>query len=351
MRRTRNQFLLAAFCLLFFAFTSIGVADELENKLKSLEEQDAFSGAVLLAKGDEVIFSIAVGEASRRYGVKNRLDTKFNIASMGKMFTAVAILQLVQDGKVKLDDTLDMYADKSWLDPRISSRITLSHLLSHSSGLGDIFIDEFWDASRMKYRELSDYKPLVSSAEPEFQPGQQRSYSNAGFLMLGVVIEAASGKNYHDYIRDNIFQPARMTNTACYEIDKPVPNLAMGYYKKEGERDWSENTLLHLAKGIPAGGGYSTVEDMFQFSRAIRGYKLLDRKHTRMLLNPAKRLGFEHEPTPIGPVVGHSGGFPGIMCKFEIHLNKDVTAIILSNMDNAGVPVLRALHAKIRTLK
>lgn len=351
MYSTRNPLISIAVLILYAMTASNCVADELADKLKSLEEKDAFSGTVLLAQGDEVIFSTAIGLASRRYDVKNKLDTKFNIASMNKMFTAVAILQLVQEGSIKLDDTIDSFVDESWLPSKISSKITVAHLLAHKSGLGDIFVDAFWEKSRLKFRDLADYKPLVVSSELENQPGKQKSYSNVGFLLLGVVIEKASGLAYDDYIMQNVCKPAGMTNTACYAIDKPVPNLAIGYFRKEGEKDWTENTLIHTVKGGPAGGGYSTVEDLFRFSRALTGHKLLDREHTERLLAPNSELGFENEPTPIGRVSGHSGGFFGIMCKLEIHANKDVTAIILSNMDNAGIPVLRAVHAKIRTLK
>ncbi|MEM9646664.1 MAG: serine hydrolase domain-containing protein [Planctomycetota bacterium] len=329
---------------------NISPAEELQATLERLAQNDEFSGAVLLAKGDDVLFKAAVGLASRRYNIDNEVDTKFNVGSMNKMFTSVAILQLAQSGKLKLNDPIGKHVDESWLPPETAVRIQIRHLLSHSSGLGDYFVDEFWDTSRLQYLSLDDYKPLVASTKLEFEPGSKKSYSNAGFLLLGKVIEEVSGSNYEDYIRLHICEPAGMQDTACYDIRRPVPNLAKGYYRQEGEKTWTENSLLHTVRGGPAGGGYSTVEDLYRFSRALTTFRLLDREYTKRLLVPSadgQTFGFEHEMTPIGPVVGHSGGFPGIMCKLEIHAKSNITAIILCNLDKGGIPVLRALHQHI----
>ncbi len=239
-----------------------------QEKLDELCRKDAFSGVIRIAKGDQVLFEQACGEASKSWHVPNNTGTKFNLGSMNKMFTATAILQLVEKGKLRLDDPIGKYVDESWLPAQITGRVTIRHLLTHTSGLGSYFNETYQNSSRDLFRQVDDYKRLVQSDTLAFEPGSRFQYSNTGMLLLGVVIEKASGENYFDYIRQHIYIPAGMTGSDCYELDRPQENLAEGYLQAP-DGGWKNNLFLHVLKGGPAGGGYATAGDLHRFARAL----------------------------------------------------------------------------------
>src|SRR5207248_10392873 len=144
-----------------------------------------------------------------------------------------------------------------------------------TSGIGDYFNDKYMEASKDRFRAIADYFPLFVDKPLAFEPGQQFRYSNAGFMVLGAVVEKVSGQDYFDYVRQQIYQPAGMINTDAYEMDHDTPNLAIGYTSRAprggsqlGERQ--NNLFLHVVKGGPAGGGFSTVEDLLRFDVALR---------------------------------------------------------------------------------
>jgi len=327
------------------------IVKELEAFINRLVEAEVFSGTVLLARDGEVLFKGAYGLASKRFDVPNKIDTKFNLGSMNKMFTGVAIAQLVQRGRLSLDDALGQYLSTDWLPHKISDKIKIKHLLTHTSGLGSYFNDKFMESSRARFRDLDDYKPLIAGETPAFEPGTDWQYSNTGMFLLGVVIEKVSGQSYFDYVRENIYKPAGMANTDCYEMDKPVPNLAIGYSKENGI--WSNNLYKHVVKGGPAGGGFSTVEDLLRFDRALRDHTLLNPEYTEMvwsakpeLHSPAYGFGFGVGGEPGHGIVGHGGGFAGINSNLDIFLDSGYTAVVMSNHDRGAEPV----KSKIREL-
>ena len=153
-----------------------------------------YSGTLLMAQGEMVLLTHACGAANKRYQVNNRLDTQFNLGSMNKMFTAVALAQLVEQGKLTYDDKVSQYLDESWLPKELADKITLHHLLTHTSGLGSYFNKSFFDSSRLLYRELNDYKPLLKNEKLAFEPGTRFGYSNTGMLLAGAILEQASGQ-------------------------------------------------------------------------------------------------------------------------------------------------------------
>lgn len=156
------------------------LARELERFIDRLAEAGTFSGSVLVARGDQVLFQAARGEANRRYGVPNRVDTRFNLGSMNKMFTSLAIAKLVEQGKLSYSDPLSKWVGEDWLPKEITDKVRLEHLLTHTSGLGSYFNDTFFRSSRALYRELDDYKPLVAGETLAFEPGTDERYSNTG---------------------------------------------------------------------------------------------------------------------------------------------------------------------------
>lgn len=340
--------------------TNTQMGNELENFVLRLAQADAFSGTVLLAKDGRVLYKGAFGLASKRFNAPNKIDTKFNLGSMNKMFTGVAIGQLVQRGKLALDDPLSKFVSTEWLPREITEKIKIKHLLTHTSGLGSYFNEAYMNSSKALFRELEDYKPLISGSTLAFEPGTDWQYSNTGMLMLGVVIESVTGQNYFAYIRDNIAKPAGMLNTDCYEMDRPVPNLAIGYSREPSENGppWTNNLYKHVIRGGPAGGGFSTVEDLLRFDIALRSHKLLDSKHTEMvwsnkpeLKSPDYGFGFGIGGQPGDRIVGHGGGFPGISSNLDMFLDSGYTAVVMSNYDGGTHAVKEKMQELIRRRK
>ncbi len=334
------------------------IVDEIKAYMEKLSKEDIFSGTVLLAKDGKVLFKGAYGLAGKRFNVPNRIDTKFNLGSMNKMFTAVAIAQLVEKGKLSYDDLVGKYLDETWVQKETAEKVKIKHLLTHTSGLGSYFNKKYWDSSRLLYRDLEDYKPLIIDDKPRFEPGSRWGYSNTGMFLLGAIIEKASGMDYFDYIRENIYKPAGMINSDCFEMDRPVPNLAIGYIKKYTRTGfyWRNNILEHVVKGGPAGGGFSTVEDLLAFDRALRGNKLITKESVELVTSAKPELnsrtygyGFIISEKGDERIVGHSGGFVGIRSTLRIFLRSGYTIAVMSNYTSGMTPVKEKLETLVLT--
>lgn len=328
----------------------------IKGLLLRLCEKDVFSGTLLIAKGDKVLLEYACGEASKRFHWPNNIETKFNLGSMNKMFTATAIAQLVEKGLLTYQDPISKYVDESWLPKEITSKVTIHHLLTHSSGLGSYFNETFVKSSRALFRKLDDYKPLVKDEKLAFEPGKRFRYSNTGMFLLGVVIESVTGQSYFDYIRENIYKPAGMINTDCYEMDYPVENLAIGYSPDpKSPYGWQNNFFKHVVKGGPAGGGFSTVRDLHRFALALRGGKLVSTDSLKILwkdyLGANYGYGFAVVDGPSGKVVGHGGGFSGINGNLDIFVDKGYIVAVLSNYDRGASPVADKISQLLARVK
>lgn len=329
---------------------------ELAQRIGVLVERgcatDRFSGAVLVAHGERRIVEQACGEASRRYHVANTVETRFNLGSMDKMFTAVAAMQLVEARKLSLDATLDRYLDASWLDPAAARQVTVWQLLTHTSGLSPDVMTALSAKPHDRFRELADYKPLVHDAKPAFAPGSQFAYSNTGMLLMGAVIAQASGEDYHAYIRRHIFEPAGMAASGAFDTDDPVESLATGYRRVPGSRyGWRENTMEGLMRGIPAGGGYSTVGDLLRFATALQSGRLVSKASLERLWNdPAHHnygAGFEVNRGAVGRTAGHSGFMYGVSTRMRIYLDRGYVVVVLANIDRAAPPLVDAIEGEL----
>jgi len=330
----------------------------LNQFLVNLADKEAFSGSVLLAKGQQVLFKQAYGDANKSFNIANKLDTKFSLGSMNKMFTSVAILQLIEQGKLKFEDKLINYVDSTWLPKGEAKNITIRQLLTHSSGLGNFFTEEFNNTSKGNYRKLTSYKKIISSTPLQFAPGSSNRYSSSGMHMLGLVIEQVSGENYYDYINKNIYQKAGMINSASYELDGITPNLAVGYLKMAHSDTWVSNYYASSVKGGPAGGGYSTVGDIYNFSQALRQFKLLSKDMTEQLYSNKVQYnspswysyGFVISGTNVDRVIGHNGASLGVDARLDMHLDTDITVIVLANQSDVVAPVRRKINILISQL-
>lgn len=317
----------------------------LDPYLKRLVAGDVFSGSVLIAKNGNPIFQNAYGLASKAYNVPNRIDTKFNLGSMNKMFTAVAIAQLVEQGKLSFEDTVGKILP-DYPNKEVAEKVKIHHLLTHTSGLADYFTPKFFETTKQRFKAVNDYLPLFVDEPLLFQPGQRMSYSNAGFMLLGAIIEKVSGQDYFTYVREHIYKPAGMKDTDAYEMDHDTPNLAIGY-TNEGEDGRfipgprANNLYLHVVKGGPAGGGFSTAPDLLKFANALTGHKLLSPRYTDIVMtgkvdaSPGVKYGYGFFCSEVNGKrrIGHSGGFPGINSELDIHLDTGYTIIVMSNYD------------------
>jgi CubicO group peptidase (beta-lactamase class C family) len=303
-----------------------------------------FSGTLLVAKGDKVLLTMAAGEASKAFHVPINIDTKFNLGSMNKMFTSTAVVRLAEKGKLSLDDPISKYIDETWLPKEVTDKITVRHLLTHSSGLGSYFNDTYDRSSRALFRKLDDYKPLIKDDRPAFEPGKRFQYSNTGMFLLGVVIEKVTGEDYFEHIRKVIYEPAGMMNSDCYEMDYPVENLAIGYSPDpKSPYGWQNNLYKHVIKGGPAGGGFSTVKDLHKFALALLGGKYVSKESLKEMwtdhLGASYGYGFSVATGAAGKVVGHGGGFPGINSNLDIYLDSGYIVAVMSNTDRGASPV------------
>ncbi|MEA2207087.1 MAG: hypothetical protein QOE77_3863 [Blastocatellia bacterium] len=311
---------------------------------KKLDEEaaaDRFSGAALIAKNGKTIFAQAYGLADREKKTPNTLKTRFRLGSMNKMFTAVATLQLVQNGKLDLKAPFGNYL-ADYPNKEVASKVTIEQLLSHTGGTGDIFGPEF-DKNRLQLRTLQDYVKLYGQRGPEFAPGSRWQYSNYGFLLLGVLIEKVSGQSYYDYVRDHIFKPAEMTGTASEPEDQMVADRGLGYTSLGGA-GLRPNTDTLPYRGTSAGGGYSTVEDLSKFATALQTNRLLDAQHTEMLTTgkvetPGGGMyayGFQDAVVNGLRCFGHGGGAPGMNGELKICPSPQYVIVVLANMDPPG---------------
>ncbi|TDQ33138.1 serine hydrolase [Zeaxanthinibacter enoshimensis] len=325
--------------------TVLGIA-QFESRVDSLVQAyvdlDIFSGVVLVADHGEAVYHKAFGLANREKNIPNTVDSRFDIGSMNKAFTKVAVLQLVSEGKLALDDKLGKFVEG--FPQEVAEKVTVGMLLEHRSGLPGYHIPAYWD---LPYEEKGIDKAIeVVQQQPlEFEPGTEQSYSNSGYVVLGKIIEAVTGKSYYEVIKERITDPLGMKNT--YLTRKyDVPNRATGYYKTmKGEL---KNNDHFMEKPKPDGGFYSTTEDMLHFFREYHyGTKLWD-KETRQL---DERHAFYQEHMNSGGAMVHAGGFEGSNTVHYEILRDQVSVIIFANADevvaeNLGAGILAIIRGQ-----
>ena len=315
-----------------------------ENPLATTVKQEAerraaaheFSGALLVAKDGKPLVEGAYGG--------NDIDTKFRFGSMGKMFTAVAALQLIQTGKLALDAPISKYLP-DYPNKEVAA-VTIEQLLTHTGGTGNIFSPEYFD-HRLETREHQDYLKLFGSRGVMFPPGSRWDYSNYGMILLGRIIEVVSGQSYYEYARTHIFEPLGMTSTGNEPEDSHVPKLSIGQTHM-GPRPGPPgplrpNTDTLPYRGTAAGGGYSTVGDLLKFMNGLTSHRLLDAANTAMLFKPRvatarpgneQALGFSVRTYPDGAVsVGHGGGAPGMNGELMYFPKMGYLVVVLANQD------------------
>lgn len=285
----------------------------LASFVDSLVQAGKFSGVVLLAADTAILLHQAYGLADRTRRVPNTTETRFNLGSINKMFTAVAIRELAQRGTVDLDAPLGRYLPDY---PNALARrlVTVRQLLEHRSGIEGNIFQAPAGGSIDSLRTIGDFLELFADSPLRFTPGERAEYSNAGYIVLGVIIERVSGSTYHDYVRQHVFEPLGMEHTGSYPKDALPPNTAIGYMSVEesgrSADTWRPNTPTLPGRGSSAGGGYSTSGDLLRVVRAAREGRL-----------------------PGVGNMGIAGGAPGINATMEIGLPGGYDLIVLANID------------------
>lgn len=308
---------------------------EIVNYLDSLE---GFSGAFLISKNDSVLLQKSYGFAHLGHRVKNNTDTKFSYASIGKSFTAVAIFQLIQAGKLSLDDPIGKFLP-SYPNKIVRDSITIRLLLTHRSGLPDYFYsDKFLNTSKEKFRTIESLTNLYENEPLEFKPNEQFSYRNSNYIILGRIIEAVSKMPYDNYIKKNIFSKANMQNTGNFDIDHIIENEAENYTLSDVYPNQLQKTFFMSAvKGSSAGGGYTTINDLYKFALAFKNNKLLNTYYTNFMKkepeNGSYGYGMQFAGAKGSGIFGHSGGHFGVGAEWRIFEKQNYTIILLTNKD------------------
>ena len=305
----------------------------LKAKLDRDTAAGVFSGVLLLAKDGKPIFQYASGLEDRERGVPMTMQSRLGIASIGKMFTTVAVMQLAQAGKIDLDAPVGRYLP-DYPNKAVAAKVTVNELLTHTGGTGDF--GEASDRQRDDLRTPADYIALFGNREPLFEPGSRRGYSNFGFVILGRIVERASGQPWDDYLRDHIFAPTGMAGTGTLPRAAAVPHRAVGYTLVAGK-------LVSTArmKGFgasPAGGEYATAGDLLRFANALAAGRLLDAAHTDLVLRGQAKIGGRSYPYDLtgkaengAAFIGHQGGGPGANGDLRAFPANGYTLVILSN--------------------
>ncbi|MES2128321.1 MAG: serine hydrolase domain-containing protein [Pseudomonadota bacterium] len=320
--------------------TRIGEAEAIEalrQRATELAKQDLFAGQLLVARNGKVLLEQAWGLADRETGAAVNADTQFRIGSMNKMFTAVAILQMVEAKKIAMSDTLSKFLP-DYPNKELASKVTIRHLLNHTGGTGDFFGPSF-ASYRLKLRDHDSYITQFGARPLLKEPGTDFQYSNYGYVLLGAVIERVSGMSYYDYVDKFVYQPAGMKNTASLPEEVDVPRRAKGYMRRDGV--WTLNTDTLPYRGMAAGGGYSTARDLFAFAQALQSGKLI----SKAMLDEATEangagdgtgLCFLHDGAGETRMFGHNGSAPGMNGALWIYPRAGYIVIGLSNLDRGA---------------
>ncbi|GAA0281208.1 hypothetical protein GCM10009127_23090 [Alteraurantiacibacter aestuarii] len=318
-----------------FALTSQATNAALAGIADRLSQRGDFVGSLLVADGDGQTLARAWGFLDDSEQTPITLDTPMFLASAGKMFTAVAVLQLAEDGLIALDAPLGQYLT-DYPDPQ-TAQVTIRQLLSHRGGTGDIGIlgrDE--GANRASVRTIADIIALNGNRAPAFEPGSQMAYSNYGFVLLGAVVERVSGQDYYDYVAANIFGPAGMSNAGYPDLDH-LQGVAAGYTTFFGEQSSLVSNFDTLPwRGTPAGGGVASANDMLKFFNALRAGTLITLQSLAMATSAEEGgwygMGFTASPGGNGSW-GHGGNAYGMNVAAQYDPALDTTFICLASRD------------------
>ena len=328
---------------------------ELGPWLDDRAKNGTFSGVVLVAKDGTPIYSASFGMADRERKVPNTIDTRFNLGSMNKMWTAIAIAQLVEQGKVDLDATVGTYVP-DLPNQAIRETVKVRHLLSHTSGMASYFRKGFL-RDQTFVNKMTDYVPFYADEALSFTPGARMQYSNSGFALLGLIIERVSGQSFYDYMKKNVLDRAGMKRAAYVDVRAHPSDIAIGYAKPEDGGAPAPNWNFIEQRSSPAGGAYATAPDMIAFSRALWSGKLVGQPLVRQFTTGQVAMGPQMQYAfgfGVGVInewrsVGHNGGIPGVNAEFTMFPDEGIDVVVLANMDGPVATQVRQQVVRVLT--
>jgi CubicO group peptidase (beta-lactamase class C family) len=355
-------------------------AERVDQLIANKSRAEQFSGVVLVKQNENEWFKAAYGYANRTWRVESRVDTRFRIASISKLFTAAAVLQLIEEGKLSLDT---LVAESLGLEnTTIPKQATVHHMLTMTSGIADWFEEsgdweENWAALCREhpiylFRRNQDYLPLFIDKPPLFPLGEKHQYNGAGYILLGLLIEKLSGLSYFDYIRRRIFEKAEMARSDFLSLDGVYEDVAEGYIpltdQGDGVSGWKKNIYSTTPEAAADGGATSTADDLCRFSRALREGKLLSAKWTQEMLTPkvlerAERLRGYTWKYGYGNFFllsmgdsehvirwGHTGEEDGVSCRLYYYPKQNLDVVLLGNQSWCAGGVAWEIHDLILEL-
>ncbi|RYV52796.1 serine hydrolase domain-containing protein [Pengzhenrongella frigida] len=348
------------------------LVDDLRTYFADLDVRDGFPGVVLVTDGATTVYEGAFGLASRAWGVPNGIDTRFDTASITKLFTATAVLQMIDAGRLAFDTPVVAYLGLS--DTTIAPDVTVRHLLTHTSGIGDDADEEageqyedLWrDTPNYSVISTADFLPQFATKPANFAPGAGCRYNNVGYVLLGLCIERASGMSYRDYVRSRVFAPAGMDRSDFFRMDDVAPDVAEGadpVLDADGNiASWRRNIYSYPPVGSPDGGAHTTARDLERFLRAARSGRLFSARLTEQFLTPhalhsttetaISRFGlgleFVSDPNDDLMFVQKDGINAGTSALLRYYPGTDLTIVLLSNTSGGVWAPGRAIDAMVR---
>lgn len=328
--------------------------------IESLNEQKQFSGVILMCNENEVVFEKAYGYANKSSLIQNTTDTRFGIASGCKIFTAVSICQLIEKGSISFDTKLKDCLNVSF--PSFDENITIKHLLTHSSGIPDYFDEEtmtdysqLWNSIPMYLiKQPKDFLPFFKDRKQEFIPGKRFKYNNAGYIVLGLIIEQQSGLSFIEYVESNIFNKCCMFDSGYFSLDSLPEKTAYGYIEGDSKDDLRTNIYSIPIIGGPDGGAFITAKDMKLFWRCLFSNSILGTNISQMLLTPQIVTGEADEYYGYGIWINKRdnaifkysvmGGDPGVSFRSSVYPQHNITLTVIGNKEYGGYVVTKAFE-------
>ncbi|AOM84281.1 serine hydrolase domain-containing protein [Salisediminibacterium beveridgei] len=330
---------------------------DVKKAIDQLQEDICFSGT-FHAKSEEINLSGSYGYANKSEKIFNQINTRFGIASGCKIFTAVAICQLVEEGKLSFDTKLTDCLDFNF--PHFDEEVTIHHLLTHTAGIPDYFdedvmddYEELWTSTPMYgIRNLQDFLPLFQYLPMKGEAGNAFSYNDAGYIVLGLVVEAVSGQVFGDYVEESIFRKVGMTNSGYFHMDELPERVALGYIEKP-DGGWRTNIYAIPVKSASDGGAFVTATDMITFWDALMNDRLLSGNMKNTLLQPQEKVeddlfygygGYmevNQQEVVKHMLIGHD---PGVNFRAVHYPKQKLTIAVCSNESNGAYEILKEIE-------